>query len=125
MKRKPQSRIVALLNRLEYALRAPNPAKADYLAKRRAIVRYVQTLERRTIEVGGRQGRGNPPATVRHPVASAAGWKEAGLVCQACAGGAPRGKCRTPKCIGRPIVRELVPDGVPVVAEAQEGKNNG
>lgn len=41
------------------------------------------------------------------------GWREAGLVCQACAGDAPGGKCKNPKCIGGPIVRELVPaDGM-------------
>lgn len=52
----------------------------------------------------------------------AAGWVEAGLVCQACAGDAPRGKCLNPRCIGGPIVRELVPDGVWACDETQGEK---
>lgn len=52
------------------------------------------------------------------------GWREAGLVCQACAGDAPGGKCRNPKCVGGPIVRELVPAGVKVLPP-QQGENHG
>jgi hypothetical protein len=51
------------------------------------------------------------PSDVSGGVRASDGWREAGLVCQACAGDAPGGKCRNPKCIGGPIVRELVPDG--------------
>jgi hypothetical protein len=39
------------------------------------------------------------------------GWVDAGLVCQACTGDAPRGKCLNRRCVGGPIVRELVPPG--------------
>lgn len=51
-----------------------------------------------------------------HPrgVQSTDGYVEAGLVCQACAVDAPGGKCKNPRCVGGPIVRELVPAaGVP------------
>lgn len=44
---------------------------------------------------------------------------EAGLVCQACAGDAPRGKCLTPNCVGSPIVRERVPAGVAIPLKDQ------
>jgi hypothetical protein len=52
----------------------------------------------------GTPGPGEP-----HGAAPSDGWVEAGLVCQACAGDAPGGKCCNPKCVGGPVVRELVP----------------
>jgi hypothetical protein len=57
--------------------------------------------------------------------AGVAGWVEAGLVCQACAGDAPRGKCLNPKCVGGPIVRELVPADEAGVTGTPGGQSNG
>jgi hypothetical protein len=55
-------------------------------------------------------------------LASGDGWVEAGLVCQACAGDAPRGKCLNPRCVGGPIVRELVPGNAGVAGAEQPRK---
>lgn len=89
-----------------------------------------EKLGHRTDECHSTHGLNTPAARelfrlvrLAHGVAaSAEGYVEAGLVCQACAGDAPGGKCQTPKCVGGPIVRELVPAAGVAVDDSDQSK---